>query len=152
MERLSLLQVVVVAAVTAGAVQLLHYEGTARADAPTKSKLGKTSKTVGPSGEPDSPKAFQFPRGKQSFYIRADSTRIAGNSGAIVDQACDDEDDIAFSSSCVTHEDARLQSERMVNWTRNDRAAAVQCRYFNNTSRPVTVESHIFCLRYDAED
>lgn len=152
MERLSLLQVVVVAAVTAGAVQLLQYEGTAHADAPTKPKLDKTTKTVGPSGEPDTPKAFQFPRGKESFYIRTDSTRIAGNSGAIVDQACDDDDDIAFSSSCVTFDDVRLQSERMINWTRNDKAAEVSCRFFNETSRPVTVESHIFCLRYDAEE
>ncbi len=152
MQRLNLVQVVIVAAVTAAAVQLVPYIGTARAYAPTKSKLGQSTQKVGPSGEADAPKPFQFPRGKESFYVRTNSAMLVSNASATVGQACDDKDDIAFSFACYSPDDARVQSERMVNWTRNDLPAAAECRSFNEMSRTIRVESHIFCLKYDTDE
>jgi hypothetical protein len=150
-ERLTLLQVVAVSALTAAAMQLVQYEGAARADGP-KAKVAPKGKTIGgPSGQAGSPQPFRFPHGKESFYIRTDSATIAGGSGAIVDEACDDKDDIAFAAACYSPYDARLQSKRMVRWTTNEHPARVECRFFNNTARPITIESHIYCLRHEDE-
>lgn len=151
MPRLSVLHVVIIAAATAAGMQAIQGIGPASAANP-KPTIGKKGKTVGPSGEPDSPKPFQFPRGKQSFYVRTRSNNAVSGATTSPSAKCDDEDDIAFSSSCYSIDLGQQTSERMVDWTTNERPAEVQCRFYNTTGKTIKVEAHIFCLRYDAEE
>lgn len=134
-------------AFTAGGMALAQGMGAAHA----KPTVKQDGKTVTPSGSPTSPDTVRIPDGKQSFYVRTDSANAVVGAVIVPDAKCDDEDDIAFSSSCYAL-DGKLVSERMVHWTTNQRRAAVQCRFFNDTTQTLKVEAHIFCLRNDADD
>lgn len=149
-SRLSLAHVVIVAAVVAGSIQLIPHVGSAWAYAP-KGSVSKTKSKAVPTGGKATPKAPVSVAGKPSFYVRKDSSLMLGNTGGIVAAACDDKDDIAFNASCYSVGDARIQSERMINWTSNQARAEVECRVFNDTTRSINVEAHIFCMPYDAE-